>query len=208
MNCSTSTLHAVAHGAQSRAQRRSGLALAGAGVDQDQSAPGWWLQIHRFLQVVVHNLKVNSFVVHCRLTLRTTHWNYALTPSSASVIRMSRENCTGPVELLCHDQASELVSQRHRPKREQATAAFALCDAESDHPSAGPIAKTMCCTPSSRRCLIHSANASEDIVLPRPCSIMTAASVLPRCRPSHSRKAGSLRKASVAQRMTGAHRLR
>ncbi len=31
----------AAHGAQSGAERCSGLALAGAGVDEDQSAPGF-----------------------------------------------------------------------------------------------------------------------------------------------------------------------
>jgi len=42
------------------------------------------------------------------------------------VVRMARENCTCPVELLGHHQASQLVSQSHSPQREQAAAARAL----------------------------------------------------------------------------------
>src|SRR5580700_10336242 len=35
----------------------------------------------------------------------------------APVVRMARENCTGPVELLGHNQARQLVRQRHRSQR-------------------------------------------------------------------------------------------
>jgi hypothetical protein len=43
------------------------------------------------------------------------------------VVRMTRENCTCAVKLLCHYQPGQLVGQRHGPKREQPTAALGLC---------------------------------------------------------------------------------
>ena len=110
---------------------------------------------------------------------------------------MARENCTCPVELLGHHQASQLVSQRHRPQREKPPRRLPSARASSDHPSAGPTAKTMCCAPSSRRFPSHAAKASEVICRPRASSIMTTVCVRPLCRPSQSSSAFSFRNASA-----------
>jgi len=39
---------------------------------------------------------------------------------------MTRQNCTCAVYLLCHDEASELMRERHRPEREEVAAAPGL----------------------------------------------------------------------------------
>ena len=99
------------------------------------------------------------------------------------VIRVARQNCKCPVELLGHHQPRQGVGQSHRPEREQQ---LARVRAASDHPLAGPMAKTMCCAPSSRRAPSQAAKASEVICRPRLSRKTATAGVRPCCRTSQS----------------------
>jgi hypothetical protein len=80
--------------------------------------------------------------------------------------------------------------------------------ASSDHPSAGPTAKTVRCAPSSRCLPSHAASASELMGFPRASSNRTTASVRPLCFSSHAKKAPSSRKPRLSHCITPVQRFR
>jgi len=69
----------------------------------------------------------------------------------------------------------------------------------SDQPLAGPTAKTMCWTPSSRRAPTQAANASDVISRPRLSINTTTGWVLPCLLPTQSKNVSSALNASAWQ---------